>query len=115
MMQANALTVFSLLLLTTFGGAAIAAEQHLSCEGQMIDRTGQQTVPIALNLDLGGPGNTTIEVDGNKKLNTHVISDNQIQLKFQMKQYVGELFHYTGDLFLIYKSGHLARLTCSHG
>jgi hypothetical protein len=41
------------------------------------------------------------------------MSDNQIQLKFSTKEFVGEFFHYTNDLFLIYKSGHLARLTCA--
>jgi len=40
------------------------------------------------------------------------LSNNKIQLKFQTKQYVGEFFHYTNDLFLIYKLGHLARLNC---
>jgi hypothetical protein len=48
-----------------------------------------------------------------KKLNAHVTSDNKNQLKFRTKQYVGEFFRYTRDLFLIYKSGRLARLTCS--
>jgi hypothetical protein len=42
-----------------------------------------------------------------------MISDNKIQLKFSTKDFVGEYFHYTGDLFLIYHSGELARLTCS--
>ena len=41
------------------------------------------------------------------------ISDNKIQLKFATKEFVGEYFHYTGDLFLIYPSGQLARLNCS--
>ena len=33
----------------------------------------------------------------------------QIQLKFRFE---GEYFHYSGDLFFIYKSGHLMKLTC---
>jgi hypothetical protein len=52
-------------------------------------------------------------MDDGKKLNVRVMSDNKIQLKFQAKQYVGEFFHYTNDLYLIYRSGHLARLACS--
>jgi hypothetical protein len=40
------------------------------------------------------------------------IRDNKIQLKFETKEFVGEYFHYTGDLFLIYPSGQLARLNC---
>ena len=38
--------------------------------------------------------------------------DNKIQLKFRTKDFEGEYFHYTGDLFFIYKSGHLMKLTC---
>jgi hypothetical protein len=45
--------------------------------------------------------------------NARVLSDNKIQLRFQTKDFVGEFFHYTGDLFLIYKSGHLAKLACN--
>jgi len=40
------------------------------------------------------------------------VSDNKIQLKFRTKDFEGEYFHYTGDLFFIYKSGHLMKLTC---
>jgi hypothetical protein len=115
MTQVTGLAVSGLFLLTTFGGAVIAAEQQLSCKGEMIvDPAGQQTAPIALNLNLGGPSNTTIEMDGSKKLKVRVISDNKFQLKFQMKQDVLEFFPYSSELFIIYKSGHLARLTCSH-
>ena len=34
------------------------------------------------------------------------------QLKFKTKDFEAEYFHYTGDLFFIYKSGHLMRLIC---
>ena len=50
---------------------------------------------------------------GDKTLASRVTSNNKIQLKFATKDFVGEFFHYTGDLFLIYRSGKLARLTCS--
>jgi hypothetical protein len=33
-------------------------------------------------------------------------------LKFRTKDFEGEYFHYSGDLFFIYKSGHLMKLTC---
>jgi hypothetical protein len=115
MMRASALAAGGFFLLTTFSGVVSAAEQQLSCKGQMIKPSGEQTAPIDLNLNLSDPGKTTIEMGDSKKLNARVTSDNKIQLKFQTKQYVGEFFHYTGDLFLIYKSGELARLTCSHG
>ena len=114
--NATALVAFGFSsMLTAFDGAAIAAEQRFSCKGQMIAPTGEQTAPINLNLSLGGPAKTAIEMDGGRKLNVRVTSDNKIQLKFQAKQYIGEFFHYTNDLYLIYKSGHLARLACSRG
>jgi hypothetical protein len=48
-----------------------------------------------------------------KLLAPRITSNNKIQLKFETKEFVGEYFHYTGDLFLIYPSGRLARLSCS--
>ena len=48
-------------------------------------------------------------------MSARVVSDNKIQLKFRTKDFEGEYFHYTGDLFFIYKSGHLMRLTCNAG
>ncbi len=51
---------------------------------------------------------------GQGTMSTRVVSDNQIQLKFRTKDFEGEYFHYTGDLFFIYKSGHLMRLTCQN-
>src|SRR4029077_12497879 len=113
--KASVLIGFGFFALAAFDGTVIAAEQQFSCKGQMIAPTGEQTVPINLNLSLGGSNKTTIEMDGDKKLNVRVTSDNNIQLKFQAKQYVGEFFHYTNDLYLIYKSGHLARLACWRG
>lgn len=115
MMRASALAAGGFFLLTTFSGVVSAAEQQLSCKGQMIKPSGEQSVPIDLNLNLSDPGKATIQIGDSKKLNARVTSDNKIQLKFQTQQYVGEFFHYTGDLFLIYKSGELARLACSRG
>src|ERR1700722_3098502 len=112
MNKTGELATSGLLLLTTLTGSVSAAAQQLICRGQMVEPTGEQTAPIDLKLNLGGPGKTTIELGGGK-LNVSVTSDNKIQLKFQTKQYVGEFFHYTNDLYLIYKSGHLARLSCS--
>jgi hypothetical protein len=45
-------------------------------------------------------------------VNARRLSDNKIQLKFRTKEFEGEYFHYTGDLFLIYKTGHLMKLMC---
>ena len=49
---------------------------------------------------------------GQGAVNARKVSDNKIQLKFRTKDFEGEYFHYTGDLFLIYKSGHLMKLMC---
>jgi hypothetical protein len=49
---------------------------------------------------------------GKGMVNARKVSDNKIQLKFRTKDFEGEYFHYTGDLFFIYKSGHLMKLTC---
>jgi hypothetical protein len=75
------LAASGLFLLTTLSGSVIAAEQQFICKGQMIEPTGEQTAPIDLKLNLGGPRKTTIELGGGK-LNVSVTSDNKIQLKF---------------------------------
>jgi len=110
MLQVTTLAAGGGFFLLTMFGVASAAEQQFSCTGQMIEPTGEAKAPIDLTLSLGGPKDkTTIEVHGSEKLNVRVTSDNKIQLKFETKQYVGEFFYYTNDLFLIYKSEHLAQ------
>jgi hypothetical protein len=52
---------------------------------------------------------------GQGAVNARKLSDNKIQLKFRTKDFEGEYFHYIGDLFLIYKSGHLMKLICQKG
>jgi len=52
---------------------------------------------------------------GQGNVSARVVSDNGIQLKFRTNDFTGEFFHYTNDMFLIYKSGHLARLACTPG
>jgi hypothetical protein len=62
-----------------------------------------------VTLALGPP----VSIDtGNGPQRASVVSNNRIQLRFRTKDFTGEYFHYTSDLFLIYRSGHLARLTC---
>ena len=79
----------------------------------MIEPTSLAPSPKSLQLTLS-PAKVAINL-GQGDSNARVLIDNKIQLKFQTKEFVGEFFHYTGDLFLIYKSGHLARLTCNQG
>jgi hypothetical protein len=49
---------------------------------------------------------------GSRNLVAQVESNDKIQLTFKADEFVGEYFHYTGDLFLIDRSGNLARMAC---
>jgi hypothetical protein len=94
------------------------AEQQnykFSCKGQVVQEMTNPAVqpnPIDLNVTLGEKKLSITMGDG-KTLAPRITSNNKIQLKFVTKEFVGEYFHYTGDLFLIYKAGPLARLNCS--
>jgi hypothetical protein len=104
-------------LLMSFVGVSAAAERQFSCKGQVVQemtQAGQPQNSIDLSLALGGKRQTSIKI-GDKTFAANRISDNKIQLKFATKQFTGEYFYYTGDLFLIYKSGKLARLNCLRG
>jgi hypothetical protein len=63
-------------------------------------------------VSLDGNRKMSLKVGDGKPLAANVTSNNKLQLKFRTRQFVGEYFHYTGDLFLIYNAGPLARLTC---
>jgi hypothetical protein len=102
-------TVAALAMLTAIS-AAFAAGEQFSCSGEMIEPTSLAPSPKSIQLTLSSANKVAV---GDS--NARVLSDNKIQLKFQTKEFVGEFFHYTNDLFLIYKSGHLARLTCNRG
>jgi hypothetical protein len=100
------------VITTTMIGAAHAANEPLrfSCSGTMIEPTALTASPKTVRLVLNSQ---KIEIDlGQGFSNAQVMSDNRIQLKFRTKDFTGEFFHYTNDLFFIYKSGHLARFTC---
>jgi hypothetical protein len=104
-------TVAALAMLTAISAAFAAGEQtKFSCSGEMLEPNSLAPSPKSIQLTLSSANKVAV---GNS--NARVLSDNKIQLKFQTKEFVGEFFHYTNDLFLIYKSGHLARLTCNRG
>src|ERR1700730_7568965 len=65
----------------------------------------------SVRVPLGPAQKLTLDL-GQGAVNARKVSDNKIQLKFRTKDFEGEYFHYTGDLFLIYKSGHLMKLMC---
>lgn len=91
---------------------AAQASRQFSCSGNMIEQTGLAPSPKSGRLILT-PTNKVLLDLGQGEVKARVMSDNKIQLKFSTKEFVGEFFHYTGDLFLIYKSDQLARLTCT--
>ena len=116
MIQAIRLTVGSLILLTTMVRPGGAAEQQFACKGQVVQEMNNPAVqqkPIDLNVTLGDKNKLSITSGDGKILAPRITSNNKVQLKFATKEFVGEYFHYTGDLFLIYNSGPLARLSCS--
>jgi hypothetical protein len=85
--------------------------KRLTCEGNMIEPTAMSQSPETVKLALGPARKVSLDLaKGAMKVN--VVSDNKIQLKFRTKDFEAEYFHYTGDLFFIYKSGHLMRLIC---
>jgi hypothetical protein len=86
----------------------------LTCTGVMIEPTAVEQSSKTVQLSLGPKGKVAVDL-GQGNVNAQVVSDNKIQLRFSTKDFVGEYFHYTGDLFFIYKSGHLMRLTCKKG
>ena len=115
MVQATRLAVIGLILLTMMVKPGGAAEQF-SCKGQVVQEMKNPAVqpnPIDLSVTLGDKNKLSITTGDGKMLAPRITSNNKIQLKFATKEFVGEYFHYTGDLFLIYNSGPLARLTCA--
>jgi hypothetical protein len=96
--------------------AARAAEgpRQFSCSGNMIEPISLAPSPKSMQLISGPAQKISIDLGQGNSI-ARMIGNNNIQLKFRTKDFVGEFFHYTGDLILIYKSGHLARLTCTRG
>jgi hypothetical protein len=94
----------------TIAAYAQSTSTRLGCDGQLIEPTSKASSPKALQLTMSA-GKVGVNL-GAGDIAATVESSNDIQLKFKTDEFVGEYFHYTGDLFLIYNSGHLARLTC---
>ena len=113
MVQANGLAG-SFIALAMMVQPCGAAERQFSCKGQLIRDASPdvQPKPIDMNVTLGERNKLSLKTGEGAVLAPRVTSDNKIQLKFATKEFVGEYFHYTGDLFLIYPSGQLARLNC---
>ena len=116
MVRATGMAAGGVILLTVMAGPSGAAEQQLSCKGHVIrgeaDPADQQKT-LDLNWTLSDKNKLSMKIGDGNTLAPRISSNNKIQLKFATKEFVGEYFHYTGDLFLIYNSGPLARLNCS--
>jgi hypothetical protein len=98
--------------LSVVHGNAAQEAQQLSCTGQVINRPPALSgTDSTLKLTLGPARQVTLDL-GDSSVKASRVSENAIQLKFRIKDFEGEYFHYTGDLFLIYKSGKLVRMTC---
>ena len=105
--------VATILTISGMGAIAVQAEdaQPMTCIGTVIEPTAMTQTPKTVKLALGPERKLGLDLgDGN--VSALMVSDNKIQLKFRTKDFEGEYFRYTGDLFFIYKSGHLMRLTC---
>src|SRR6516165_3643101 len=102
-----------LALIFGFASITVFAEdaRQLTCSGMMIEPSAMSQSPETVILTLGPAQKVTLTL-GKGVWNARKVSDNKIQLKFRTKDFEGEYFHYTGDLFFIYKSGHLMKLTC---
>ncbi len=103
-----------MIQLFMISAACAAGSLQFTCTGDMIEPAGLARAPISLGV-VFSPANqvTKVSVDfGQRTVNAPVISNNAIQLKFRTKEFVGEYFYFTRDMFLIHKSGHLARLVC---
>jgi hypothetical protein len=100
--------IFSLPVVPAY---AAQETQQLSCTGQLIDTGAAPGKPSTLKLSLGPKKDVALDL-GEGSIKARTTSDNDIQLKFITKDLIGEYFHYTGDLFLIYKSGKLMHVTC---
>ena len=109
MKRLNLASAVSVALVVT-GAHAQPTSMQLGCSGQLIEPTGKAPSPKTVQLTISS-GNVGVDF-GSGNVAARVESNNNIQLKFKTDEFTGEYFHFTGDLFLIYKSGHLARLTC---
>jgi hypothetical protein len=83
---------------------------ELSCSRRPIYPEGLDTSPVTLKLTIRSD---TVGLDlGSRRLVARLESNDKVQLVFETDEFIGEYFHYTGDLFLINRSGNLARLAC---
>src|SRR5262245_22331866 len=116
----GALSMFRTIILVPLivGLTSIAAfaqdTRQFTCTGTMIEPSAMSQSPETVVMTLGPAQKITLDI-GKGVMNARRVSDNKIQLKFRTNEFEGEYFHYTGDLFFIYKTGHLMKLMCHEG
>src|ERR1700754_2394846 len=92
----------------TLNAAAQAADAvKIACTGDMLEPGGLTKSPTTATA-VFSPGKNVSKVSidlGKGSISAQVLSNNSLQLRFRTKEFTGEYFHYTRDLFLIYKSG----------
>jgi hypothetical protein len=107
------ISTMAVLIVAFFSIATLAQDaRQFTCSGTMIEPTALSSSPATLVMTLEPGQKITLELSQDDVLNARGLSDNKIQLKFRTRDFAGEYFHYTGDLFFIYKSGHLMKLVC---
>jgi hypothetical protein len=106
-------SIMASLIIAFFSIAAFAEDaRQFTCSGTMVEPSAMSPSPETVVLTLGPAQKGALDL-GKGVMNARRVSDNKIQLKFRTKDFEGEyFFHYTGDLFFIYKSGHLMKLMC---
>src|SRR5262245_30469614 len=100
-------------VITAFSSLAAFAQevQQFTCTGTMIEPSAMSQSSETIVMTLGPAQKIALDL-AKGVVNARRVSDNKIQLKFRTKEFEGEYFHYTGDLFFIYKTGHLMKLMC---
>jgi hypothetical protein len=92
--MSRSVTIAALAIASAISAASAAEEQtKFSCSGMILAPS-----PKSLQLTVSPANKVTVDF-GQGDSNARVL--NKIQLKFQTKEFVGEFFHYTGDLFLM--------------
>jgi hypothetical protein len=92
--------------------SAKAKAAQFSCSGVKIEPVSLKQAPMTVKLNLISPRKIAFD-PGTGDIKSTVTGNDQITLHFRTKNFTGEFFHYTNDLFLIYRSGHLAKLSCT--
>jgi hypothetical protein len=93
-------------------GSANSANNQFSCSGDDIEPVALAKSPISAQLSFASPKSVALDL-AKTSVKARITSNNKITLRFHTADFDGEFFKYTNDLFLVYHSGHLAKLTCA--